>query len=150
LVALALVIFTLGLGLRLGLESTDRAGRDYSKVENLVARTIRPGDVVMADNQAFYPLHRLNVTAYYCYYLFNIKPPEAGTINCLLINPGWLGPIRNKLGGDWVATGESYTLENQFPSAWLNRIFPHYYQNQSNRKYNLVIYRRVPAPAKSP
>jgi hypothetical protein len=150
LVVLALIIFTLGLGLRLGLESTDRAGRDYSQVEQFVERTIRPGDVVMADNQAFYPLHQLNVTAYYCYYLFTIKPPEAGTINCLLINPGWLGPIRDKLGGDWVATGESYTQENKFTIAWLNRIFPHYYQNQSNQKYNLIMYRRVPVPPQHP
>ena len=150
LVALALVVFTLGLGLRLGLESTDRAGRDYSKVEQFVERTIHPGDVVMADCQAFYPLHKLNVTTYYYYYLSIIKPPEAGTINCLLINPNWLGAIRDKIGGDWVATGESYTQENKFTVAWLNRIFPHYYQNQSNQKYNLVMYRRVSVPAKQP
>jgi len=150
LVALAVIIFMLGLGLRLGLESTDRAGRDYSKVEHFVGRTIHPGDVVMADNQAFYPLHKLNVTAYYYYYLYVIKPPEADTINCLLINPGWLGAIRGKIGGDWVATGESYTQENKFTIAWLNRIFPRYYQNQSNLKYNLVMYRRVPVPAKQP
>ena len=148
LAALAVVVFTLGLGLRLGLESTDRAGRDYSKVEQFVRRTVRPGDVVMADWQAFYPLHKLNVTAYYYYYHF--EPPEAGTISCLLINPGWLGFIRDKLGGEWAATGESYTLENKFTIAWLNRIFPHYYQNQSNQKYNLVVYRRVPVPPKQP
>jgi len=148
LTALALVIFTLGLGLRLGLESTDRAGRDYSKVEQFVERTVRPGDVVMADWQAFYPLHKLDVTAYYYYYHF--EPPEARTINCLLINPDWFATVRDKLGGDWAATGESYTLENKFTIAWLNRVFPHYYQNQSNQKYNLVMYRRVPAPAKQP
>jgi hypothetical protein len=66
------------------------------------------------------------------------------------INPGWLGPIRDKLGGDWVATGESYTQENKFTIAWLNRIFPHYYQNQSNQKYNLIMYRRVPVPPQHP
>ena len=150
LTALALAVFTLGLGLRLGLESTDRAGRDYSKVEQFVGRTVRPGDVLMADCQAFYPLHKLNVTAYYYYYLLVIKPPEAGTINCLLINPVWLGAIRDKLGGEWAATGESYTQENKFTVAWLNRIFPNYYKNQSNQKYNLVMYRRVPAPARQP
>jgi len=146
LIVLAVGVFILGPGLRLGLESTDRAGRDYSKVEAFVGKTIHPTDVVMADFQAFYPLHKLKVTTYYYPpYLDIIKPQESDTINCLLINPNWLDSIRQKIGGDWIATGESYTQENKFTIAWLDRLLPGYYRHQSNQKYNLVVYRRAPA-----
>lgn len=46
------------------------------------------------------------------------------TINCLLINPGWLGAVRDKIGGDWAATGESCAQESKFSIAWLDRLFP--------------------------
>ena len=146
---LALVFFGFGPGLRLGLESTDIAGRDYSKVEAFVGKTIHSTDVVMADFQAFYPLHKLKVTAYYYPpYLEIIKPREGDEITCLIINPRWLNAIRGKIGGSWVATGESYTQENKFNIAWLDRLFPGYYEHQSNHKYNLVVYRRASAPTK--
>lgn len=148
LATLAGMFIILGLGLRLGLESTDIAGRDYARVETFVRQTVRPADVVMADFQAFYPLHQLQATAYYYPYLYAIKPSEAGQINCLVINPGWLGIIREKIGGDWVATGESYRHENKFNIGWLDRLFPSYYERQSNHKYNLVVYRRVSGTGK--
>ena len=146
LLLLALTIFILGLGLRLGLEATDIAGRDYSKVEAFVGRTIHPSDVVMADFQAFYPLHKMKVTTYYYPpYLDIIQPREGDTINCLIINPGWLDAIREKIGGKWIATGERYTQANQFNIPWLDRLLPGYYHHQTNQKYNLVVYRRAPS-----
>lgn len=143
LVSMSLVVFALGLGSRLGLEATDIAGRDYSRVERFVTSVIQPADVVMADFQAFYPLHKLQVTTYYYPYLRVIQPVEAKTITCLLVHSGQLDAIREKIGGDWIATGERMTRENKFTAAWLNRLFPKYYQNQSNQKYNLHVYRRA-------
>ncbi len=143
LILLSVVTFALGLGLRLGLESTDINGRDYSKVERFVVSVIRPSDVVMADFQAFYPLHKLQATTYYYPYLHVIKPMEAKTINCLLVQPGQFEAIRKKIGGGWIATGERLTRENKFTVEWLNHIFPNYYRNQSNQKYNLHVYRRA-------
>ena len=140
---MSLVVFALGLGSRLGLEATDIAGRDYSRVERFVTSVIQPADVVMADFQAFYPLHKLQVTTYYYPYLRVIQPVEAKTITCLLVHSGQLDAIREKIGGDWIATGERMTRENKFTAAWLNRLFPKYYQNQSNQKYNLHVYRRA-------
>jgi hypothetical protein len=146
LLAVVLAVFILGLGARLGLAMTDLKERDYSKVESFVRATVRPSDIVYADYQAFYPLHKLNVTAYYSWYFHVITPQEADSIDCLVIDPAWLGTVKDKLGGDWYATGESYLNGNKFNIAFLDRLLPHYFTQQTNEKYNLVVYRRRPNP----
>lgn len=154
-VAAVLFVFVFGLGARLGLAMTDLPERNYSEVESFVKKNVRPSDVVFADYQAFYPLHQLDVRAYYSRYFNVITKPEADAINCLVINPGWLATVEKNIGGQWQATGESDLHENKFGIPWLDRLFPGYFGQQSNTKYNLVIYRRVPAnknaePASNP
>lgn len=144
MVALILVIFTFGLGARLGLALTDLEDRDYSKVESFVRATVHPSDVVFADHQAFYPLHKLNVTTYYFWYLHVITRQEADSINCLIINPGWFAFCKEKIGGEWYATGERYLNGNKFNIGLFDHLLPVYFNQQSNNKYNLVVYRRLP------
>jgi hypothetical protein len=146
-IALILLIFALGLGARLGLALTDLKGHDYSRVESLVQTAVRPSDVVFADYQAFYPLHKLNVTAYYLLYFSVISRQEADSINCLIIDPASLAVVEEKIGGEWRATGESCLSGNKFNIAPLDRLLPSYFNKQTNRKYNLAIYRRLPARA---
>jgi hypothetical protein len=146
-VSLILVIFTCGLGARLGIALTDLKGHDYSRVESLVQTAVRPSDVVFADYQAFYPLHKLNVTAYYLLYFSVINRQEADSINCLIIDPASLAGVEEKIGGEWRATGESCLSGDKFNIALLDRLLPSYFNKQTNRKYNLMVYRRVPARA---
>ena len=146
-IALILLVFALGLGVRLGLALTDLKGHDYSRVESLVQTAVRPSDVVFADYQAFYPLHKRNVTAYYLLYFSVINKQEADSINCLIIDPASLAGIEEKIGGEWRATGESCLSGDKFNIALLDRLLPSYFNKQTNRKYNLAVYRRLPAHA---
>lgn len=140
--AVVLMIFCSGLGVRMGIAMTDLKERDYSKVEAFVRSAIHPSDVVLADHQAFYPLHQLNVTAYYTWYFYVMSPREASSINCMIINPGGLEIAKAKIGGEWVATGESYLNGDKFNIAWMDRLMPGYFTRQTTLKYNLVVYRR--------
>ncbi|MES2923636.1 MAG: hypothetical protein V4819_18920 [Verrucomicrobiota bacterium] len=140
--AVILMIFGTGLGVRMGLAMTDLKERDYRKVEAFVRTTIHPSDVVLADHQAFYPLHKQNVTAYYTWYFHVMTGQEAASINCLIINPAGLEIARAKMGGEWVATGETYLNGNKFNIAWLDRLLPGYFTSQTSLKYNLAVYRR--------
>lgn len=148
--ALILSVFATGLGAHLGLALTHLKERDYSRVEAFVRTTIHPSDVVLADYQAFYPLHQQNITAYYYPHFHALSKLEADSINCLIIDPNWLAIAKEKIGGEWQATGERYLNENQFDLALLNRLRPGYLAQQSNRKYNLAVYRRLPAPGPPP
>ena len=143
-VALILVIFTFGLGARLGPALTDLKERDYSKVESFVRTTVHSSDIVFADYQAFYPLHKLNVTAYYSWYFHVITRQEADSINCLIIKPAWLPTVKEKIGGEWYATGESYLNGSKFNIALFDHLLPAYFTQQTNGKYNLAVYRRLP------
>jgi hypothetical protein len=67
--------------------SLDLSEWNYSKVESFVNNSIKETDVVYADHQAFYPLQRLRVLAYYSVYLVHMTPTEATTINCLVVDP---------------------------------------------------------------
>ena len=142
--ALILVIFTFGLGARLGFALTDLKERDYSKVESFVRTTVHPSDIVFAGYQAFYPLHELNVTAYYYWYFHVLDKQEADSINCLIINPASFATIKEKIGGEWYATGESYLNRNKFNIALFDHLLPAYFTQQTNEKYNLAVYRRLP------
>lgn len=143
-VTLILVVFTFGLGARLGLALTDLKDRDYSKVESFVRTAVHPSDVVIADYQAFYPLHKLNVTAYYSWYFQVINKQEAGSITCLIINPDSCATVKEKIGGEWYATGESYLNGNKFNIALFDYLLPAHFSQQTNEKYNLAVYRRLP------
>jgi hypothetical protein len=144
IVALILVIFTFGLGTRLGLALTDLKEHDYSKVESFVRTTVHSSDIVFADYQASYALHKLNVTAYYSWYFHVLDKQEADSINCLIINPAWLADVKEKIGGEWYATGESYLNGNKFNIALFDHLLPAYFTQQTNEKYNLAVYRRLP------
>jgi hypothetical protein len=140
--AVVLMIFSSGLGVRMGIAMTDLKERDYSKVEAFVRSAIHPSDVVLADHQAFYPLHELNVTACYTWYYYVMTRQEAASITCMIINPVGLETAKAKLGGEWVATGETYLNGDKFKIAWLDRLLPGYFTRQTSLKYNLAVYRR--------
>jgi len=146
--ATVIVIFCLGPGMRLGLASTDLRERSYSHVESLVRENVKSSDIVYADYQAFYPLHQVGALTYYSWYLDVITKPEEDSIDCLVINPDMLPGIQKVLGGQWQPVGPAYLHENKFHSRLLNRLFPGYFQPQTNKKYNLEVYRRIAADKK--
>lgn len=132
-----------GLPARLLLASLDLSERNYSKVESLVNNSIGKTDVVCADYQAFYPLERLKVLAYYPVYMMRLTPAEAATINCLIVDPAGAPDLEKKLGGVWIATGQEYLHPEHFGVALLDRFMPHYFKSRTNLKYNLAIFRKV-------
>jgi hypothetical protein len=142
---LALVLsaaFALGLGFRLGTAALAPGLRDYGRVEQFVQSAVHPGDVVFADYQAFYPLQTLRVRTYYSWYEKLFTPEESRRVNCLVINPTWLPFAQNLFGGTWRPTGESYRSGRGFDIAWLDRLLPRYFTQQTNLHYDLAIYRR--------
>jgi hypothetical protein len=148
--AAVVVIFCLGPGIRLGMALTDLNERTYSHVESLVMENVKPSDVVYADYQAFYPLHQVGALTYYSWYLNVITKQEEDSITCLVIQPDMLPGLQKIFGGQWQAVGTAYLHENKFNSKFLNRLFPRYFEPQTNQKYNLAIYRRVPAAETPP
>ena len=140
--AVMMMVFATGLGIRMTLALPELKSRDYAKVESFVRATIHPSDVVLADYQAFYPLHELNATAYYSWYFHVMTEQEAAAINCHLIDPAWLPTAESKIGGGWHATGESFLNVGKFNIAWLDQLLPDYLYYQTNLKYNLAVYRR--------
>jgi|GEM_PF-4515387 len=142
---IAVVLFaTLSFGLpgRLLIASLDLPERDYARVDRFVSDAIKPGDIVYADYQAFYPLEKLKVRTYYAWYLVHITPQEAASVNCLIVSPQWLEGAEKKLGGSWHDTGQKYLNEPHFGIRILDRLMPHYFSQQTNSKYNLAVYRR--------
>ncbi|MGB8354453.1 MAG: hypothetical protein WCD79_11225, partial [Chthoniobacteraceae bacterium] len=139
---LAVGLSLFGLPFRVVLASLDPGERDYSKVEEFVTKSVQSSDVVYADYQAFYPLQKAHVQAYYSWYLLVMSPQEKASINCLVIDPGWAGYIETRLGGHWEATGEQYLHKNKFGNS-LDKLLPVYFMEQTSEKYNLVVIRRV-------
>lgn len=139
------VVFIFGLGSRLGLASIDYKDWDYSAVESFVKENVRPSDIVYADYQASYPLHEVNAQSYYSWYFNVMTRREANSINCLVIRPGTLPFVQEKLGGQWEQIDASLLRENKFSINIFNRLLPNYFKQKSNEKYNLIIYRRVSA-----
>lgn len=139
-----------GLPGRLLVAGLDLRERDYGRVEDFVRNSVEPQDIVFADHQAFYPLQKLNVTAYYPLYLPQISPQQAAAINLLVIDPSWLPELKQKFGGDWERTGKEYLHEKRFGVKLLDRLMPNYFQEQTNRKYNLAVYRRTSPAAPMP
>jgi len=129
------------------LASLDLRERDYSRVENFVRGAVKPGDVVVADYQAFYPLEKLKVRTYYRLYLHHMTPEEATSVNCLIIDPQIFNGTRQKLGGTWRNTGQEDLNDQHFGVKILDRLMPHYFLQQSNHKYNLAVYRKIPSPS---
>jgi hypothetical protein len=134
-----------GLPGRLLFAAEDLPERNYHNVENVVYGSVKTNDVVYADYQAFYALQKLKVRTYYSWYLDVITKPEEDSIDCLVINPEMLPEIQKELGGQWQPVGKAYLHENKFHSKLLSRLFPGYFQAQTNQKYNLAVYRRVAA-----
>ncbi len=74
-----------------------------------------------------------------------MTPAEAATINCLVVDPAEAPDLEKRLGGVWMATGQEYLHPKRFGVTLLDRFMPNYFksQSQTNRKYNLAIYRKV-------
>ncbi len=142
----ALAISFLGLPARIALAADDLPERDYGRVSSFVKSVIRPDDIVFADYQIFYAAHELDLKAYYTFYLKVITEEERDSINCLIINPQPVSEtekIIKQIGGNWQATGEAYLNPDQFHSPVLRRHLPNYLFQNTTRKYNLAVYRRV-------
>ena len=139
---LAVGLSLFGLPFRLILASFDPGERDYNKVEEFVTKSLQPADVVYADYQAFYPLQKAHVQAYYSWYLYVMSPQEKASINCIIVDPAWSEHLENQLGGQWKATGEQYLHKKSFGN-YLDKLLPVYFTEQTNQKYNLAFFRRV-------
>lgn len=143
---LAVSMVGLPMRLALALASSDPGERDYSRVTSFVKSVARPDDIVFADYQVFYAAHALDLKTYYTFYLQVITEEERNSITCLIIDPSSAtetDKLLKELGGNWRVTGESYLNTGKFKSPILNRLFPYYFHQQTNRKYNLAVYRRV-------
>ena len=149
-IATLFLISVSGLPGRLLLAGLDLRDRDYGRVEDFVRNSVKPRDIVFADFQAFYPLQKLNVTAYYPAYLSQITTPQAASVNLLVIDPLRLPGLKQILGGDWEGTGQEYLCEKRFGVKLLDRFMSNYFKEQTNRKYNLAVYRRTSSAAPTP
>jgi hypothetical protein len=146
LIAVVLLITSIfGLPGRIVLATVNAPARDYGKVETFVRQSIKPGDVVFADFQAYYPLEQLKVRTYYSWYFYRMSPKEAASINCMVIIPSWLPDIRDKIGGEWQSTGEKLSNDQTFGVWFMDRLLPNYLKKNVNMKYDLAVYRRIPA-----
>ncbi len=97
----ALLIFgaMAGLPARLAVTAIEWRQRDYAPVEDLVARGIKPGDVVYADWQAFYGIVHTGARVYYPAY--SLAPEEKASLTRLMISPDDFGSVSQALGGRW-------------------------------------------------
>lgn len=139
----ALAITLVGLPMRLAFASLNVADRDYNRVTSFVKSVVRPDDTVLADYQVFYAAHALDIKTYYPFYLQAITDTERKSITCIIIDPASADVAIKALEGIWRATGENYLNPDEFKLAALNRLFPSYFHQQTNRGYNLAVYRRV-------
>jgi hypothetical protein len=140
------LVLILGLPARLVLASLDSGRQNYRTVDAFVSHAIKQTDVVYADYPAFYPLARLKIRTYYYGYMVRITPEEAASINCLVVDPVAASELEKRLGGTWTATGQECLNRNEFGVAFLDRLMPNYFKSQTNRKYNLAIYRKIASP----
>jgi hypothetical protein len=140
-VLLAVSIF--GLPGRLLLAGLNLPERDYGRVDEFVRQSVHPHDVVVAGYEAFYPMQELHLIAYYPSYLSRISVEEAGSVNCLVIDPKLFDSVSQKVGGNWKYTGQEYSNKQKFGIRILDGLMPRYFQEQTNRKYHLAVYRRT-------
>jgi hypothetical protein len=88
-----------GLPARLALAAVEWHRRDYTPVEELIARSVRPADVVVADWQAFYGLYRVRAHAYYP--ARQLSADEKAAITKLVIAPEDFARVSAMIGGAW-------------------------------------------------
>jgi hypothetical protein len=143
---LAFVLLTLsvsGLPARIIFAMSDLPERDYRNVTNFVRQSVQANDIVYADHQAFYPLEQLKLRTYYPRY--RITPEQAASVNCLILDPEKFPATQKVFGGNWQPTGQQYSHEQHFGIHLLDKFMPGYFVKQTNRKYNLVVYRKETA-----
>jgi hypothetical protein len=135
-----------GLPARLTLTALQWSGRDYDVVRRFVAANVRPGDSLLSDWQAFYPLRsRDDIETFFPDYLTLLTTRERTQLTGLLLRDDPETPkLLASIGGMWrVAARMSNWGASVFGKSGLLLRF-------SARPYgNLVMYRRM-APDSAP
>jgi hypothetical protein len=111
--------------------------RSYSHVEDLVSRSVSPGEHVLAEFAAYYALHPVTKDAYYPQYLSVMTEGEKAALDVLVIYPYNFASVREKVGGLWEPTGQQFAPASDgfFGARWELGYL-------SVPNYALAVYRR--------
>jgi hypothetical protein len=138
-VGLCVLASIVGVGLHVLACARDWKDRNYSKLQQFVASSIRPDDLVYVDPQAYYPAKLTGAATFFWDPGSRMSSAEKSRLTVCVIGPGktWL---LKELGGAWYSTGEemipAHTGLFGSSDTWGFLSLPN---------YRLSVYRRVPS-----
>lgn len=129
-ICVAMIAILGGLPLRTVLAIRQWEERSYEPVRKLAHATIKPGDAVYCNPQAYYAAKPLAQVAFTGSYVLAMNEKEREQIDVLLVDPIEAETFKSKFGGDWAP------MENDVNVSARRNSF-------GASTYNLEAWRRV-------
>jgi hypothetical protein len=149
-VAFALIVCAslgLGLPLRLGLAEMFCRANSHEQTNGVLRQYLRPGDVVLADYQAFFDVKEITPVVYVQRDAERtLSPEERNTVSVLVVSPKGKDSICRWLGGRWEVVsqpfGDSIQMGRAGAMPVIGRKLASYFSQQSSARCHLEILRR--------